>query len=102
MVDDPLTSIAGVGKKTAEKIHANNVWTFDTFKISIRGIKCIHGCPGTGTEEEQDVKMHSYCWSPMICIDRKVWVYYQRLKCKSCNKSFTTIHPKFMSQLPTQ
>ena len=28
MVDDPLTSIAGVlGKKTAEKNHANNVWT---------------------------------------------------------------------------
>ena len=94
----PLQSKHGTKRNLMSSIGQFLMHSILTFKK----IKCIHGCIGTGTTEKQDVKLHSYCWSPMICIDHKVWVYHQRLICNCCKKSFTTINPKFMSQLPTR
>ena len=95
--DDPVAKNSNSVKAWYKTQFSVFNWlVFDAFNIDIKKIKCIHGCLGTG------MKKHSYCWSPMICIDHKVWVYHQRLICNCCKKSFTTINPKFMSQLPTR
>lgn len=79
-----------------------NWLVFDAFGVDIASIKCIHGCQGANGKT-QNVKKHgSYCWTPIICIDRKIWLYHQRLICNCCKRTFTTTHPNFLSQLPTR
>ena len=55
-----------------------NWLVFDAFNVDIREIKCIHGCEYIEGGTKQNVKLHSYRWSPMVCIDHIAWVYHQR------------------------
>ena len=66
-------------------------------QVDFSKIKCIHGCNGC------NVKKHgTLCWRPMFRLEGIVWVLHQRLQCCECKKSFTTIDPNFLSQLPTR
>jgi len=101
--DDPIAMNSHSAQKWyTSQFNVFNWLVFDVFNIDIKNIKCIHGCKGTGMQERQAVKLHSYCWSPMICMDHRAWVYHQRLICNCCKKTFTTINPAFMSQIPTR
>jgi hypothetical protein len=94
-IDPVAANVTSPEEYYKSRFEVFNWLVFDSFKIDIKQIKCTH-C------KEVSVKQHSYCWAPMICLDKKVWVYHQRLVCKSCKKYFRTIEQPFLAQLPTR
>lgn len=62
---------------------------FDTIKC------CKRGCDGKQKNGE-------YAWRPMIKFDQVIWVLHHRIRCKKCHAGYTSIDPRFISQLPTR
>lgn len=94
-IDPVAANVTGPEEYYKSRFEVFNWLVFDSFCIDIKQIKCIH-C------KEVRVKKNSYCWAPMICLDKKVWVYHQRLVCNGCKRSFRTIEQQFLAQLPTR
>ena len=67
-------------------------------KSDYKTYKCIE-CNKTDT-----LQSNGWHWRPMIDFNRTIMVLHQRLRCQGtcgCGKTFATISPTFMKQLPT-
>ena len=83
----------------ASKFECFTWMPFDYFgtAVDIKSINCVHdGCNSCS------LKKLALAWRPVICIDKVAWVLHHRIQCKDCKKTFSTIDPKFLAQLPTR
>ena len=70
------------------------LWTpVDQYHIPTNTLKCPH-CESTG------MKKKDTAFRPMFCLDKVVWVFHNRLQCKSCRKTWAEIDPVFLATLP--
>jgi hypothetical protein len=102
---DPVASNANSPEAWYKSKFDYFVWMpMDMFgtSVDLGTLKCIHGCEGHGGNAPNIKKHGSFAWRPMFCMDSITWVLHQRLECCQCKKTFTTIDPAFLPQLPTR
>jgi len=66
-------------------------------QVDLKQMKCAE-C------KKCSLKLHQYAWRPMFQFEKIIWVLHHRIECqeKGCKKTFASIDPRFLSQLPTK
>lgn len=83
----------------ASRFEVFNWIPFDSFGtlVNIEEIKCVH------CGQKKGIRKHgTFCWRSMFRLEGITWIFHQRLRCLDCKKSFTTIDPSFLEQIPTR
>lgn len=100
---DPLALDTTCGP---DRFETENLWRFIwlpfrqfSHKVQLKNIGCIHGCE-KGSHDCL-LKLQGLRWRPMFWGDNIVWLLYDRVQCKCCNKYTSTIDPRFLKLMPT-